>query len=330
MKFHWYFVLFLILVACSPSDQEMSNIQDAKSSRVKIIGTKSYSVRQTISLVNTGDHSPAKQNIWVALIHDVYPYQEVISRNIYPSEYTLVTDEYGNQYVEFDLSNHPAGTSKNIEIQYEVSVNEITYDLSFCEGKLLSEFTQPELHIESANPQIVSLANELSKGNRTACEQVRAFYDYAGDELLYTYNHKDWGAQATFGLMGSDCSEYADLVIALSRAKGFPARYYEGILFLEGGGGNKDEEIAQTEHAWMDVYLPGIDWTALDPTLGRLPVNRDTYFAHYTPNHIIVTTGRNPSTLRGSSYWSHIYWPGNLTTIQITKAEWKISPTKQE
>jgi len=295
-----------------------------------VVSTQAYTVRQTISLVNIGEHKPAKQNLWVALIHDIPPYQEVTSRKISPGEYTLVTDEYGNQYAEFDLAEHPAGKQINVEIQYDVSVNEIIYDLSLCEGELLNEFIQPELHIESANPQVVSLADELSKGKRTACEQVRTFYDYAGDELIYTYNRQDWGAQATFGLMGSDCSEYADLVIALSRAKGIPARYFEGILFLEGGSWDNDAEIAQTEHAWMDAYLPGIGWTAMDPTMGRSPINRETYFAHYLPIHIIVTTGRNPSTLRGASYWSHIYWPGSLTTIRVANAEWKISPIGQE
>jgi transglutaminase-like putative cysteine protease len=112
---------------------------------------------------------------------------------------------------------------------------------------------------------------------------VRAFYDYAGDSLLYTYNRRSWGAQATFGLMGADCTEYASLVIALSRAQGIPARYYEGLLYLEDQASDPDEAIAQTEHAWLDVYLPGAGWTALDPTLGRWPVNREAHFAHYTP-----------------------------------------------
>ena len=330
MKFHWYFVFVFVFMACFPIVETTPKTQDTDSPLVNIIGEQTYKVEQTISLVNTGDHKPEKQNLWVALIQDIPPYQEVISRNIYPKNHTLITDEYGNQYAEFDLSNHPAGTQINVEIQYEVSVNEIVYDLSTCDGDLPNEFTQPELHIESANPQIVSLAKELSKWKKTVCEQVRAFYDYAGDELFYTYNRQDWGAQATFGLMGADCSEYSSLVIALSRAEGIPARYYEGILFLEGRGGDKDEEIAQTEHAWMDAYLPGIGWTAMDPTMGRSPVNRETYFAHYTPNHIIITTGRNPSTLRGASYWSHIYWPGNLTTIRVANFEWKISPSGQE
>lgn len=151
---------------------------------------------------------------------------------------------------------------------------------------------------------------------------MRSFYDYAGDELIYTFNQNAWGAQATLGLMGADCTEYSSLVIALSRASMIPARYYEGLLYLRES--EKDMQIAQTEHAWMDVYLPGIGWAAMDPTLGRSPSDRETHFAHYTPNHIIVTTGRNPSTLRGASYWSHLYWPGNSTTIGIRNANWTI------
>ena len=322
MKFHWCFVLVFIVSSCSP----MEKPQDATSLQTSVVRTQAYMVRQTISLANIGNRKPEKQNLWVALIRDVHPYQEVVSREISPKKYSLVTDEYGNQYAEFDLSDHPPGTTIDIEILYEISVKEITYDLSNCEGDLPDEFTQPELHIESGNPQIISLASNLSKGKRTACEQVRAFYDYAGDELVYTYNRQDWGAQATFGLMGSDCSEYADLAIALNRAEGIPARYYEGLLYLEESGGDKDKQIAQTEHAWMDAYLPGIGWTAMDPTMGRWASHREIYFAHHTPDHIIVTTGRNPSTLRGASYWSHIYWPGNSTTIRISKADWEITP----
>ena len=328
MKLPWSLALILIFAACTPLAMPSSNPAGSTSPSATIVTSQRYTVHQAISLANTGEREPAKQNLWVALIRDLPPYQEVLSRTISPNKYSLSTDEYGNQYAEFDLSDHPAGTTISVEIAYEVSVNEIGYDLSSCEGELPSEFTQPELHIESANLQIISLAEELSKGRRTACERVRVFYDYAGDELIYSYNRRAWGAQATFGLMGADCTEYASLVIALSRAQGIPARYYEGLLYLESNGGDIDEQIAQTEHAWLDVYLPGAGWTGLDPTLGRWPVNRETYFAHYTPDHIIVTTGRNPSTLRGASYWSHLYWPGNLTSIQVSEAAWEIAPVE--
>jgi len=244
---------------------------------------------------------------------------------IFPKDYELVIDEYGNHFAEFDFSRQPAGTTQTVKIDYRVAVNELAYDLSVCQGELPNDFIQPELHIESANPQIVALASELSRGKGTVCQQVRAFYDYIGNHLVYTFNGANWGAQAALGPMGSDCTEYTDLLVALSRAQGIPVRYFEGLLYLDTG----TSTIARTEHAWPDVYMPGVGWVAMDPTLGRPPVNRETYFAHYTPDHIIVTMGVNPSVLRGGSYWTHLYWPGNSTMIRV-EGEWKIDLVDEE
>jgi transglutaminase-like putative cysteine protease len=286
---------------------------------ITILGQQEFAVHQQVALVNQGSGQPDKQNIWIALIRDFPPYQTVSSREISPKNYQLVMDEYGNQYAEYDFSGQPAGTTQLVEIDYQVTVNDLAYDLSTCQGELLDEFTQPELHIESANPQIQTLAKQLSQGKSTVCQQVRAFYDYIGDHLNYTDNGENWGAQAALGKMGSDCTEYTSLLIGLSRAQGIPARYFEGLLYQDQGS----EAQTKIEHAWPDVYLPTTGWAALDPTLGRLPLNRETYFAHYTPNHIIVTMGVNPSVLRGSSYWTHLYWPGDSTKISVN-GEWKI------
>jgi transglutaminase-like putative cysteine protease len=244
---------------------------------------------------------------------------------ISPKDYELVVDEYGNHYAEFDFSRQPAGTTQTVKIDYQVVVNELAYDLSECQGALLDVFLQPELHIESANPQIIEIANERSQGQDTVCQQVRAFYDYIDKNLIYSYNGENWGAQAALGPMGSDCTEYTDLLVALSRAQGIPARYLEGLLYLDQG----TDATAKIEHAWPDVYLPTVGWAALDPTLGRVPANHETYFAHYTPDHIIVTMGASPSVLRGSSYWTHLYWPGDSTKIRVD-GEWKIVPIDQE
>jgi transglutaminase-like putative cysteine protease len=284
-----------------------------------VLSQRVYAVHQQITLVNKGPGQPQKQNIWVALIRTFPPYQTVQSMQVSPAKYTTVTDEYGNQYAEFDFSGQPAGTTQTVQIDYQVTVNELTYNLSDCRGALLNEFIQPELHIESANPQIVALAGKLSPGNATACQQVRAFYDYIGNTLVYTYNGANWGAQAALGPMGADCTEYSDLLVALSRARSIPARYFEGILYLD----KSTAALAQIDHAWPDVYLPNVGWVALDPTLGRSLVDRDTYFAHYTPDHIIVTMGVNPSVLRGGDYWTTLYWPGTSSNIQ-TSGNWKI------
>lgn len=321
MRIRWLLLLLTLLCACANTSGGSKLTEDVPPDASAVL-SQSYTINQRMSLSNEGDNQPDQQNLWVALIRDVAPYQVVTSRAISPNSYQIVTDEYGNQYAEFDLADHPAGTKISVEIEYQVTVFEQIVEPGNCEGSLPDVFTQPELHIESANPQIVTLSEELSQGQKTACDKIGAFYDYVGDELVYTYNQNDWGAQAALGYMGADCTEYSSLMIALSRAAGIPARYYEGILYLA----DKPEGIAQTEHAWLDVYLPGVGWAAMDPTLGRSSINREGYFAHHTPDHIIVTVGRNPSTLRGASYWSHLYWPGDSTTIRVVSSEWIITP----
>ncbi len=294
-----------------------------------------YKVQEKLTLTNRGSVRPAKQNIWIALIRDVSPYQKVRSMEITPDKYRLITDEYGNLYAEFDLADMPPGSTTSIHIQYQVAVNELIYDPASCEETALGlgidssggnespgSYLQPELHVESNNVQIMDLAQQLSQGKQTACEKARAFYDYVGDNLVYTYNQADWGAQATLGEMGADCTEYASLMMALCRASGIPARYVEGLLIL----GEETEPSARTEHAWLEVYFPGSGWTPMDPTMGRFPINREKYFAAIPPNHIIVTQGRHPSTLRGASYWTHLYWPGNSTEIRIEDFEWIVTP----
>jgi len=304
---------------CQPPGNSAIPSGTTPAAPVTILGQREYAVHQQLTLINNGPGQPEKQNLWVALIRDFSPYQKVLSMQISPGAYTLVTDEYGNQYAEFDFSRQPVGTTQTVKIDYRVIVNELAYHLTNCQGALPQDFIQPELHIESANPQIVALAGKLSRGNATVCQQVRAFYDYIGNNLVYTYNGANWGAQAALGHMGADCTEYTDLLVALSRARHIPARYFEGLLYLD----KATATLAQIDHAWPDVYLPGAGWVAMDPTLGRSLVNRDMYFAHYTPDHIIVTLGVNPSVLRGGDYWTHLYWPGNSTRIQAS-GNWKI------
>lgn len=314
----------IFLAGCKSQENFLTQAIATASLHGTVLNQRQYDVHQQLTLVNKGPGQPEKQNIWVALIQDFPPYQTVLSMAVSPNDYQIVVDEYGNRYAEFNFSNQPAGTTQTVKIDYRVAVNELAYDLSGCQGELPQVFNQPELHIESANPQIVALASKLSQGKGTVCQKVRAFYDYIGNTLVYTYNGANWGAQAALGPMGADCTEYTDLLVALSRAQHIPARYFEGLLYLDEG----TSSLARIEHAWPDVYMPAVGWVAMDPTLGRLQGNRDTYFAHYTPDHIIVTQGVNPSVLRGGDYWTHLYWPGNSTTIQVT-GDWKIDLVDQ-
>lgn len=309
-------------VAVEPQAVTWSSPADTEVAGPTVLSSTRYKVVERVTLVNHGPGAPDKHNLWVALISTVAPYQQVEAMEITPAGFHLFTDEHGNRYAEFDFGSMPADSRTVVEIRYQVTVNELAYDLAHCFGPVPEEWTEAELHIEIDNPQVRSLANDLAQGQADACQQLRAIYDYIGNTLTYTYNGENWGAQAALGPMGADCTEYAALMAALSRALGLPARYLEGVTYLT----EATSDLGRVEHAWLEVYLPGIGWAPMDPTFGRLPTLRDTYFARMPPDHIIVTRGASPSVLRGSSYFTHLYWPGDRADIGIEDFSWTIEP----
>ncbi len=56
------------------------------------------------------------------------------------------------------------------------------------------------------------------------------------------------------------CQDFAHVMIGLCRSLKIPALYVSGYLATETAGAT---------HAWMEVFIPGIGWRALDPTHNR-------------------------------------------------------------
>lgn len=55
------------------------------------------------------------------------------------------------------------------------------------------------------------------------------------------------------------CQDYAHVMIAAARAAGLPARYVSGYLY-------SPDAPEMASHAWVDVFIAGVGWQALDPT----------------------------------------------------------------
>jgi hypothetical protein len=111
MRFSPRWVLIALLIVCTQAcrtrDELPTSVVNTASPSVTIPGQRTYEVHQSLELINEGPGQPEKQNIWVALIRDFAPYQEVLSIDVSPADYQLIKDEYGNQYAEFDFSDHP-------------------------------------------------------------------------------------------------------------------------------------------------------------------------------------------------------------------------------
>jgi transglutaminase-like putative cysteine protease len=83
------------------------------------------------------------------------------------------------------------------------------------------------------------------------------------------------------------CQDFAHLLLGAARKRGVPARYVSGYLVPRRANNTNFalEEVigGLASHAWVEVYIPGSGWMALDPTLG------DTV----GPGHVRVAYGRD-------------------------------------
>jgi transglutaminase-like putative cysteine protease len=286
-----------------------------------ILSLTEYRVTHRVTLTNAGPGAAKPLKLWVALIRTLEPYQEVLASVIEPSDYEVVEDEYGNQYAQFEFSDVAAGQSVQASLTYHVQVRELSYELSGCRGETPEAFLEAETYVEVGDPTVRDLAAQLTQGQANACQILETLYDYVGDNITYSsYEASDHGAVWALDHGSGDCTEFTDVLLALSRAAGFPARFLEGVTYREGRG----SEPGQIKHDWLEAYLPGIGWVPLDPTWGRFRDRRDKYFAHMSPDHIVVTVGRNPSMLRGYHYF-YYNWSGKDVDVSHD-ATWEVTP----
>ncbi|HEY9076123.1 MAG TPA: transglutaminase-like domain-containing protein [Anaerolineaceae bacterium] len=289
-------------------------------STYSIMKTNTYKVVQTITLHNSGWSQADKIIHRIALIPTIQPIQEVTARKISPEGYKLVTDLYGNSYAEFEFIQVPGGKNLVFTVEYTVVVRAVDYNLGDCSGKLPNQDLGAEKYIEANDPSIKSLAEKLAAGKNSACEKLRAFYAYPGDSLTYEYRPDDQGIGALAALQSKkgDCTEYSDVMIALSRAGGIPSRMITGVTYQPGG-----YKKGETEHNWVEAYVPGLGYITFDPTWGRAASNRDAYFARTTGDHIVITRGRNLTMLGGYSY-NYYQWWGTSTRV-TADTRWDIT-----
>ena len=77
------------------------------------------------------------------------------------------------------------------------------------------------------------------------------------------------------------CQDFAHVLIALVRQLGIPCRYVSGYLFQEVDGAAQSLEGAT--HAWIEAWLPKLQWVGFDPT-HNIPTGE---------RHIRVAVGRD-------------------------------------
>ena len=164
------------------------------------------------------------------------------------------------------------------------------------------DFLHAERYIESNDSLIMSLAQSL-KG-KTELGTIRKIYHYAANRIKYTdHMNTSLGARLACVTGKGDCTEYADLMIALCRAIGIPARRACGIVV----GFNNSPF-----HAWTEIWGDKYGWMRIDPTYGKQLKYKSMLDRYY----IQLSTIRNDREINNSNFWTYRFWGGQVKVTQ--------------
>jgi hypothetical protein len=231
--------------------------------------------------------------------------QEVISID-YTTQPTRTFTENGNAYAEFVIENPPAFMeivvfAKLYLIQNGLQASKRNKD-DACQAlpDSLSKFLIEEKYIEKNDSLIVLTARELK--NADPIKTLKNTYDFVTKKLKYAgLSASDFGAVKALQNKGGDCTEFADLFIALCRANDIPARAAKGYTTT----------WANTpRHDWVEAYIDGYGWVPFETTPGH-----NASFQFMENKYIYLSNTRCDKHLNNGHSVSYKWYGGKVKVV---------------
>ncbi|MFZ2631237.1 MAG: transglutaminase-like domain-containing protein [Desulfosalsimonadaceae bacterium] len=194
--------------------------------------------------------------------------------------FQIVSDQYGNQILQFSFDKFPPYASRIISIKADLLMSDKANKIPANDTTI---FLQSEKSIEVNHPDIIRQAKSLEYKN--LIKTVENIFNWVSENVTYSgYDRVDRGALYAFTENKGDCTEYALLFAALCRADEIPARSVLGYLSFDNG-------ILKPSgfHNWVEFFNGSI-WQIADPQNKILMKNSSAYVAM----KIVNNTNKNP------------------------------------
>lgn len=183
--------------------------------------------------------------------------------------YRLLTDDSGNQVLHFKFDNLPPYASRIVNIRADLLVSPTVNPLP--EGPS-SRDINPQKYIESDHPAISRVARKLRMSGTS--ETIQEVFRWVTTNVRYSgYAAKDRGALYALEHKRADCTEYANLFVALCRANGIASRPIGGYISTQ-----STVLKASDYHNWGEFYENGT-WKVADPQNHVMTPKADNYIA---------------------------------------------------
>jgi transglutaminase-like putative cysteine protease len=249
-----------------------------------------YTAKYTIDI-----HGKTDKVQFVCLIPQTIEYVQQVHSINYSRPPYRVFDKDGNRYAEFLLLSEKGVVT--IEISAQLTLFKHTLQAAKKGKKVCFEVTDKHLlsekFIEKDDRLIQSIG--LSVMNLDTLKRIRKLCNYVKQNMTYTgYNRREVGAAKALEQLGGDCSEFADVFVALCRSCHIPAMTVEGYMLTYS---------ITPKHSWAEVYCGRDGWVRFDPTVGiTSDVNK------LSNKYIQLSMVRNDDVLNGGHFYHYTYW----------------------
>lgn len=138
-----------------------------------------------------------------------------------------------------------------------------------------------QLEQVNAKSEIQKVFEDLNIDNLDTSDVVSSLSNYIYNEFAYRQGVTtvETTVDEIWSLKAGVCQDFAHLLITMLRMLHIPCRYISGYICP-----SKSEMRGEgATHAWVEVYIPGLDWVGIDPTNNCWVADR----------HIIIAYGRD-------------------------------------
>ena len=210
-------------------------------------------LRFTLTFGNPLSRDLRDQSFWCYLPASLAGQQQLLRAEV-SATHEVADDAVGHRILHLSFEHFPAYAQKVVSLTTETLLQPASPVQALA---IPAAWLAPERYIESDDPGIRTLASTLRQGG--AVETARAIYEWVDAHLAYAgYIAEDLGAVYALTRRTGDCTEYADLVVALARASGIPARMIGGYV-VDHDSAPRPEEY----HNWAELHLDG-RWRIVD------------------------------------------------------------------
>lgn len=219
-----------------------------------------------------------------------YDHRQIVHKINYSTRPRMTYQEEQAKYAVFVFENPHHTIELNINFQIEV----LAYDLSKAQDlsptvKTLKKGKRKKylrledyLKIENQN----SIPWEQLEQD-SALKVVYEIHEFVEQTLHYQSEFgKDRGADFALTTGAGDCSEYSDLMVALCRYKGIPARTVSGYTVKTNKNSIYGNIFQSSSHAWVEVFFEDYGWIPFDPT--HSDGSQVTQFNHLQTKYIYL------------------------------------------